>query len=242
MVAVAVLMGCGGGTTSPNSSPGSNGTSVPGTLVVSTRTMAFGNVALGSSTTQTGKLTAATSAVTVSSASWNGDGFSVSGITFPVTLSAGQSASFTVTFAPQASGSVSGGISFLSNAANSPTTETFTGTGSQPSGPPAHSVSLSWSPSPSTVIGYNVYRGTTPGGPYPSKLTSSPQAATSLVDNTVSGRDDVLLRRDLCRSELRGEHLLQPINRHCSVNSQSLFFLGLPAGKSQMRSCAPRVP
>jgi hypothetical protein len=184
MVAVAALLGCGGGTASPNSnSPGSNNT--PGTLVVSKSTLAFGNVVLGSSTAQTGKLTAATSAVTISSASWNGDGFSVSGITFPVTLTAGQSASFIVTFAPQASGSVSGGISFVSNATNSPTTETFTGTGSQSSGPSAHSVSMSWSPSPSTVIGYNVYRGTTPGGPYPSKLTSSPQSATSLVDSTV---------------------------------------------------------
>src|SRR5882672_11448460 len=110
---------CGGGTASPtSSSPGSNGTSVPGTLVVSSSAIAFGNVALGSSTAQTGKLTAATSAVTVSSASWNGDGFSVSGITFPVTLTPGQSASFTVTFAPQAAGSASGGISFLSNASN----------------------------------------------------------------------------------------------------------------------------
>ncbi len=186
MVAVAVMMGCGGGTTSPNNSnPGGNGTNVPGTLVVSNWTMAFGNVALGSSTAQTGKLTAATSAVTVSSASWNGNGFSVSGVTFPVTLKPGQSTSFTVTFAPQASGSVSGSISFVSNAANSPTTETFTGTGSQPSGTPTHSVSLTWGPSPSNVIGYNVYRGTTSGGPYPSKLTSSPQSATSLVDNTV---------------------------------------------------------
>ena len=179
MVAVAVLMGCGGGTASPNSGGA-------GTLIVSSPAMAFGNVALGSSTTQTGKLTAANSAVTVTSASWNGDGFSVSGITFPFTLSAGESNSFTVSFAPQASGSVSGGISFLSNAANSPTTETFTGTGSQSSGPPAHSVSMFWSPSSSSVIGYNVYRGTTPGGPYPSKLTSSPQAATSLVDSTVA--------------------------------------------------------
>ena len=176
LVSATLLIGCGGGTAATNTHPSSNGNNTPGTLVVSNSTMTFGNVALGSSTAQTGKLTAATSAVTISSASWNGDGFSVSGITFPVTLTAGQSASFTVIFAPQASGSVSGGISFLSNAANSPTTETFTGTGSQSSGPPAHSVSMSWSPSPSTVIGYNVYRGTTPGGPYPSKLTSSPQS------------------------------------------------------------------
>jgi hypothetical protein len=169
-----------------NNSPSGNGTSVPGTLSVSAPTVSFGNVALGSNATKTEKLTAATSAVTISSGNWSGDGFSISGIAFPVTLMAGQSASFTVTFAPQASGSASGGISFLSNAANSPTAESFTGTATQPSNPPSpHSVSLFWSPSPSTVIGYNVYRGTTSGGPYPSKLTPSPQASTSLVDNTV---------------------------------------------------------
>jgi len=186
-VAVGLLMGCGGGTTSPKNS---HGTTPAGTLSVSTPTIAFGNVALGSSATQTRQLTASNSAVTISSGSWSGDGFSVSGITFPVTLTAGQSVPFTITFAPQASGSASGSISFLSNAANSPTSETFTGTGSQPSTPPsnppsAHSVSLFWSPSPSAVIGYNVYRATTSGGPYISKLTSSPQLTTTLVDNSV---------------------------------------------------------
>jgi Abnormal spindle-like microcephaly-assoc'd, ASPM-SPD-2-Hydin len=180
-------MGCGGGTPSPNNSHGNN---AAGTLSVSTPAIAFGNVALGSSATQTRHLAANNSDVTISSGSWSGDGFSVSGITFPVTIMAGQSIPFTITFAPQASGSASGSISFLSDAANSPTSETFTGTGSQPSTPPsnppsAHSVSLFWSPSPSAVIGYNVYRGTTSGGPYPSKLTSSPQLTNGLVDNTV---------------------------------------------------------
>jgi hypothetical protein len=182
LVTFAVLIGCGGGTAPLKTSPTSNGTAAPGSLSVSAPTITFGNVALGSSTTQTGTLTATTSAVTISTASWSGNGFSVSGITFPLTLIAGQSAPFTVTFAPQASGAASGSISFLSNAANSPTTEALTGTGSQPS---AHSVSLFWSPSPSTVVGYNVYRGTTSGGPYPAKLTPSPQPMTSLVDNTV---------------------------------------------------------
>jgi fibronectin type 3 domain-containing protein len=50
-----------------------------------------------------------------------------------------------------------------------------------------HSVSLSWSPSVSTVIGYNVYRGTKSGGPYPTKLTAVPQAETNMVDSTVMG-------------------------------------------------------
>jgi len=48
-----------------------------------------------------------------------------------------------------------------------------------------HSVELSWDPSPSSVIGYNIYRGTKFGGPYPSKLNSSPQPGTTFVDDTV---------------------------------------------------------
>jgi hypothetical protein len=187
LVAIALLTGCGGGASSGNSSPSGEGSNATGTLSVSAATINFGDVALGSDATKVEKITAAKSAVTVSSGNWNGDGFSISGITFPVTLTAGQSASFTVTFAPQTSGSVSGGISFLSDAANSPTAESFTGVGTQASGPsPQHSVSLSWSPSPSTVIGYNVYRGTTSGGPYTTKLTPTPQPGTSMTDSTVT--------------------------------------------------------
>ena len=179
LVVVSLLAGCGGGTTALTTPSAGNG---GGQLSVSSSNIAFGNVTVGSSSTQTGKVTAGASAVTISSGSWSGDGFSLSGITFPVALMAGQSVPFAVTFAPQVSGAASGGVSFLSNASNSPTTVTFTGTGSQPS---THSVSLFWSPSPSSVVGYNLYRGTTSGGPYPSKLTPSPVPTTSLVDNTV---------------------------------------------------------
>jgi len=52
--------------------------------------------------------------------------------------------------------------------------------------PAQRSVDLSWKVSVSSVIGYNIYRGTTPGGPYPSKLNSSPQPGTSFVDDTVT--------------------------------------------------------
>src|SRR6266851_9099802 len=52
--------------------------------------------------------------------------------------------------------------------------------------PERRSVDLSWKVSVSSVIGYNIYRGTTPGGPYPSKLNSSPQPGTSFVDDTVT--------------------------------------------------------
>jgi fibronectin type 3 domain-containing protein len=47
-------------------------------------------------------------------------------------------------------------------------------------------VTLSWiaSTSPS-IVGYNIYRGTQKGGPYPTKLTETPQTGTSFVDDTV---------------------------------------------------------
>lgn len=51
--------------------------------------------------------------------------------------------------------------------------------------PPSHSVSLSWTASTSTgVIGYNVYRSLTSGGPY-TKLTGSPISGTSYTDSAV---------------------------------------------------------
>lgn len=51
--------------------------------------------------------------------------------------------------------------------------------------PTPHTVTLSWTASTSTVAGYNVYRGTQHSGPYPDKLTSSPQAATTFTDASV---------------------------------------------------------
>lgn len=143
--------------------------------------MSFGNVAVGGSSQKTGTLTAGSSAITVSSAAWNGQGYSVSGISFPATVPAGQSVPFTVTFAPQTAGSTPGSIIFDSNATNSPTTETFTGTGSQQS---SHTVALSWNASTSQVVGYNVYRGTASGGPY-SRINTSMDASTGFTDSNV---------------------------------------------------------
>jgi uncharacterized protein YfiM (DUF2279 family) len=176
LMAAFLLTGCGGGAVASKTVTG--GTAM---LSAAPATINFGNVTVGDSSHQTGSLTAGTSSMTVSSANWSGQGYSVSGITFPVTLNAGQSVPFTVTFTPQTSGAASGSITFISNATNSPTTETLTGTGTQTV---SHSVDLTWDPS-SSAIGYNIYRGTTSGGPYPSKLNSSPQPGTSFVDNTV---------------------------------------------------------
>ena len=50
--------------------------------------------------------------------------------------------------------------------------------------PGTHSVSLSWNASTSTVVGYNVYRGTLTGGPY-NRVNSSLEPNTTYVDSTV---------------------------------------------------------
>jgi hypothetical protein len=185
----ALLAGCGGGVANTNATGSSGGNTPPGSntpgtaqFSVTPSAISFGSVAVGNSLLRTGTLTATGSSVTVSSADWNGQGFSVSGISFPVTIAAGQSTSFNVTFAPQISGSISGSISFISDASTTPAVETLTGAGTTVAS--QHSVSLSWTPSASSVVGYNVYRGTINGGPY-QRLTSSPQPATAYTDSGV---------------------------------------------------------
>lgn len=177
--------GCGGGTSSASNPPGPTPTPTPsptpaaGQLALTPANMNFGNVTVGSNASQSGSLTAGSTGITVSSASWNGSGYSLSGITFPVTIPPGQSVPFTVKFAPQAAGLSTGNVSFTSNATNSPGSESLSGSGVM-----QHSVALSWIASPSSIVGYNVYRGTQTGGPY-TRVNASVQPTTSFSDTSV---------------------------------------------------------
>ena len=151
-----------------------------GTLAVSPGSLSFGNVAVGSNSSLAGSLTAGGAAVTVLSASSTNSEFVISGISLPATLNAGQSASFTVTFTPQASGATSATVSFASNATNSPASQTMTGTGTSPV---SHSVDLTWGAS-ANAVGYNIYRGTVSGGPY-TMINGSLNGSTAYTDSTV---------------------------------------------------------
>jgi hypothetical protein len=152
-----------------------------GQLAVAPATVNFGNVTVGANQNQTVTLTASGASVTISSVGTSSLEFAVKGLSLPLILSAGQSASFTLTFTPQASGVASGTITFTSNATNPSVAESVTGTGTPT---PQHSVSLSWGASTSTVVGYKVYRGTQSGGPY-AAITSAPDASTAYTDSTV---------------------------------------------------------
>jgi hypothetical protein len=153
-----------------------------GTLAVSPA--ALGSVVVGTSGTASGTLTAGGSSVAVSAVSSNNSAFSLGGLSLPVTIPAGNSAAFTVTFSPQTTGAVTAALTFTSNAQSSTTVETLTGTGMAA---PVHSVNLSWSASTSSnVSGYNIYRAAYASacGSF-SKINSLPNTGTVYMDSAV---------------------------------------------------------
>ena len=169
-------------------------TATGGTLTAVPTTVAVpGNVAVGTSGTATGQLTAATASVTVSGVNVVGSEFVISGLAFPVTIPAGSSATYTVTFSPTSSGSASTTASFVSNASNAPTGVSLTGTAVAA---PVYTVGLSWTASGSTgVTGYYIYRAlyntsTSTCGSYTKLNPSTPNATTSYTDsNSITDGD-----------------------------------------------------
>jgi hypothetical protein len=153
----------------------------PGQLTLTPTSTNFGNVTVGAKQTRTATVSASGGSVSVSATSSTNPEFGVSGLSLPLNLAAGQTATFNFTFTPQVSGVASGTITLTTNASNASFSETLAGTGLAA---PQHSVSLAWSASTSTVAGYNVYRGTQSGGPY-SMITTSPDASTNYTDSTV---------------------------------------------------------
>jgi len=154
-------------------------------LGVTPATLGLGNVVVGTSGTASGTLSASGGSVTVTGATSNNSVFVIGGISLPVTIPAGQSVPFTVTFSPQISGTAGATLSFASNAQPSSTTESLTGNGTPA---PTHSVSLSWAASASaSVSGYNIYRAsyTTSCGTF-KKLNSQLNTGTLYTDSTVT--------------------------------------------------------
>src|SRR5882724_298735 len=106
------------------------GTEVQAGLSLTPTSASFGSVVTGNTNSQTVQIKNSGSAnLTVSQATVTGSGFSLSGLALPMTLTPGQSGNFNVQYAPQSAGSVSGGVSIVSNAPNSPATVALSATG-----------------------------------------------------------------------------------------------------------------
>jgi hypothetical protein len=149
-------------------------------LSASTTSLNFGTVAVGTANSQNVQLkNTGNTNVAISSVTTAGTGFAASG-GVNVTLTPNQSVEVAVHFDPKAPGGVAGTLTVSSNA---PTVHVaLAGQGAAPG--VAHSVSLSWEPSISAVVGYNVYRGSVSGGPY-TRLNPSADSLTSFTDHSV---------------------------------------------------------
>jgi hypothetical protein len=154
-------------------------------LTVTPTTLNFGNVNVGSSATLQATLAASNGSVTISSDQSTSSEFAILGLNLPTTIPAGQSLPVTFQFTPNAPGLTTGQAGFFSNAESSPTTEQLAGTG-VPQG--SHYVYLSWDPGDGNAVGYNVYRGTTRGGPY-QQINTGLDASTNYTDYTVVSGD-----------------------------------------------------
>jgi Abnormal spindle-like microcephaly-assoc'd, ASPM-SPD-2-Hydin len=162
--------------------------SVPA-LSIGASSIGFGNVALNTPATQTVILSSTgTASVTVNSAVLVGVGFTLSGPTFPETLSPGQTATLGVEFDPTVLGAAAGTLTITSTSSTNGTAViAVTGTGTAAS----YAVDLSWdAPTNSTdpVAGYNVYRSPSGGSTY-ALLNSSVDTLTTYVDSTVQNGD-----------------------------------------------------
>ncbi len=106
------------------------GTQVIAGLSLTPASVSFASVATASTNSQTVQLrNSGTANLTVSQATVTGAGFSLTGLALPMTLTPGQSGNFNVQYTPQSTGSVSGAVSIISNAPNSPATVALSATG-----------------------------------------------------------------------------------------------------------------
>jgi hypothetical protein len=143
--------------------------------------LGFGNVMVNNSSLLGVNFTNSGSVnITVSSVTISGAGFTASGISNGQIVTPGQVVTLNVTFAPAATGSAIGNVTIVSDASNSPVAVSLSGSGTL-----AHSATLTWTASTSTVTGYNIYRGTLSGGPYVLISSFSVVPGTQYVDSSV---------------------------------------------------------
>ncbi len=160
------------------------GPATPGLTLTST-SVNFGSIPVKTAATQSVTLASSgTAPVTVSAARLTGTGFTMAGMTAPMTLSPGQTTTVSVQFDPTAAGTDTGTLTISSNSASGATaTVALSGTGAAST---SYQVGLSWdapSGSSAAVSGYHIYRALS-GGSF-ALLNSSVSAGTTYTDTAV---------------------------------------------------------
>ena len=120
------MAACVGVTGKPNGSPAAG----LALLDVTPLSVNFGNVATGNTGQQgVSIVNTGTASAKIEQITMKGSGFSVKGISVPLTIEAGGSASFTADFVPGSTGAASGSISLVTDASPAPIVIGLEGTG-----------------------------------------------------------------------------------------------------------------
>ena len=107
-----------------------SGTGVQAGISLTPSSANLGNVTVGATNSQTIQISNPGNGVlTITQANVTGTGFSVTGLTLPLSINPGLTSTFNAQYHPTTAGSASGSISIVSNAAGSPSVVTLTGTG-----------------------------------------------------------------------------------------------------------------
>jgi len=166
--------------TDPSMLIGINATSTLSTLAATPASVSFGNVVVGSDTTQTIRLqNIGTSQVTISSITPSVSSIAISGFTLPVKLAPGTSATLTAAYKATAAGSVAAKITVASNAVGSPTIVDLSAT--------AAAASVQLTPSASSLSFGSVTVGSSGTSQVTVKSTGNTNASISKVTITGTG-------------------------------------------------------
>jgi hypothetical protein len=145
-------------------------------LTPSSTSLAFGNLAVASTSAQTITLTnTGTASLAISQITLSGAGFSFKAPALPITLAAGQGVSLTVSFSPTSTGSASGTISVISGASGSPLILGLSGTGE----------TYQLTPNPASISFGNVIVGQS--AVLPALLTSTGTGSVTISQVTAAG-------------------------------------------------------
>jgi hypothetical protein len=110
-----------------------SGTGIQPQISVSPASASFGNVMVGASNSQALTINnTGTANLSVTQAALAGTGFSLTGLTLPLTVAPGGSSSFTVGFTPASASSFAGSVTLANNSPSSPLVVALAGTGVAP--------------------------------------------------------------------------------------------------------------
>src|SRR5277367_6847536 len=166
--------------TNPNVVVGINATATSSTLAATPSSVSFGNVVVGSNTTQTIRLqNIGTSEVKISAITPSVSSIAISGVTTPINLAPGTSATLTAAYKPTAAGSVTGKITVTSNAVGSPTIVDLSAT--------AAAAAVQLTPSASSLSFGSVTLGSSGASQLTVKSTGNTNASISKVTITGTG-------------------------------------------------------